>query len=145
MIQGKWFPVGADISQALDIRASVFGRRRDASDDMAQQAVVYGDTGEAVGSARLLWRDGAFWLGDIGVLERERGRGYGDLLVRLLMYKALTHGARRMALVCPSDMTGFFARYGFKPTGDCGEGVEMSADADDISLSHCGGCGGCRE
>lgn len=33
---------------------------------------------------------GAFWLGDVGVLSDFRGMGYGDLLVRLLLFKALS-------------------------------------------------------
>ena len=67
MIQGKWFPTGSDVSQPLAIRRAVFGRGRDALDDWAQQVAVYaGD--EPVGAARLWWRDGAFWLGDVGVL-----------------------------------------------------------------------------
>ena len=84
MIQGKWFPTGSDVSQPLAIRRAVFGRGRDALDDWAQQVTVYAGE-EPVGAARLWWRDGAFWLGDVGVLSDFRGMGYGDLLVRLLI------------------------------------------------------------
>lgn len=92
MVQGKWFPMGSDLTLPVSLRHSVFGRGRDALDDQAWQVVVYqGDL--PVGSARLWWEDGAFRLGDVGVLAAYRGQGFGDLLVRLLLFKALTHGA----------------------------------------------------
>lgn len=113
MIQGKWFPTGSDLSQPLAVRQAVFDRGRDALDDWAQQVAVYaGD--EPVGAARLWWRDGAFWLGDVGVVPGCRGKGYGDLLVRLLLFKALSHGARFIRLEAPSEAVAFFARYGFR-------------------------------
>lgn len=66
-----------------------------------------------MGAARLWWRDGAFWLGDVGVLSDFRGMGYGDLLVRLLLFKALSHGAHFLRLEAPEEAVAFFARYGF--------------------------------
>ena len=102
MIQGKWFPTGSDVSQPLAIRRAVFGRGRDALDDWAQQVAVYAGE-EPVGTARLWWRDGAFWLGDVGVLSDFRGMGYGDLLVRLLLFKALSHGAHFLRLEAPEE------------------------------------------
>jgi len=75
----------------------------------------------------------------VGVLLEERGRGYGDLLVRLLLYKAANHGAKHVKLVCPAGLLPFFARYGFAPEADSepGDTLTLSAPAE---LS--GGCGG---
>ncbi len=141
MIEGKWFPQGAEIGLPISVREAVFGRGRDALDALAQQVVVYRE-GEAVGSARLWWSEGGFRLGDVGVLAGERGRGYGDLLVRLLLFKALTHGARTISLTAPPDTRAFFAKYGFAP--DASAEGEMSIRATDVRLSHCGpGCDGC--
>ena len=135
MVQGQWFPMGSDLTQPLSVREAVFGRGRDALDESAQQIVVYnGDI--AVGSARLWWQDGAFWLGEVGVLPAWRGMGYGDLLVRLLLYKALTHSARALRLKTPEATAGFFARYGFRAQS----GEVMYLAADDVCLSHCEGC-----
>ena len=92
MVQGKWFPTGSDLSQPLAIPVRRLRPRPRRADDWAQQVAVYAGE-EPVGSARLWWQDGAFWLGDVGVLPGHRGMGYGDLLVRLLLFKALTHGA----------------------------------------------------
>lgn len=137
MIEGKWFPQGSDIGQALGIRQAVFGRGRDALDDEAQQVVVYRE-GRPVGAARLWWSDGGFFAGDVGVLPEERGAGYGDLLVRLLLYKALSHNAASVSLVCPAAFTPFFERYGFA-VFQPGDPAAMRVTADQISL----GCGHC--
>ncbi len=138
MVQGHWFPIGADLSAVLDVRARVFGRGRDALDACSQQVAVY-DGGEAVGAARLWWQDGAFRLGDVGVLEDRRGRGFGDLLVRLCLFKALTHGATEIRLTSPGETEPFFAKYGFRP-----DGGDMAIRAEDVRLSHCGGnCAEC--
>lgn len=138
MVQGKWYPMGADIAVPIAIRQAVFGRGRDELDNQAQQVVVFdGDT--PVGSARLWWRDGAFWLGDVGVLPSMRRRGFGDLLVRLLLFKALSHSAREIRLTADRDAAAFFARYGFEP-----DGPDMRLKAEHVKLSHCGGCKGRR-
>jgi len=137
VVEGKWFPQGADIREALAIREAVFGRGRDALDDGARQVVVYRE-GAPVGAARLWWRDGGFYAGDVGVLPEARGQGYGDLLVRLLLYKALSHNAKSVSLVCPAQTAGFFARYGFAAQ-DGGDPQTMRVQAGDIRL----GCGHC--
>ena len=140
MVQGKWFPVGADLTAPLSVRLADFGRGRDALDDISQQVLALDDAERPVGTARLWWQDGAFWAGDVGVLPDARGMGYGDLLVRLLLFKALTHGAVRVCLTPTEETRGFFARYGFTP-----EDGHMAVRAEDIHLSHCGaGCDGCH-
>ena len=139
MIEGKWFPQGAELTEPMMIRAAVFGRGRDALDDMAQQVVVYRE-GTPVGAARLWWEDGAFRLGDVGVLPDERGKGYGDLLVRLLLFKALSHNADTIALICGRDAKAFFARYGFTTESE-GEPVCMRIRGAQVQLDHCKHCG----
>ncbi|MDY2657122.1 MAG: GNAT family N-acetyltransferase [Candidatus Limiplasma sp.] len=143
MVQGKWFPTGCDLSQPLAVRQSVFGRGRDDLDDWAQQVAVYaGD--DPVGAARLWWQDGAFWLGDVGVLPHNRGMGYGDLLVRLLLFKALSHGTCLIRLETPLQVAPFFARYGFREESSCDGQTVMVIAAGEVHLDHCGGkCAGC--
>ena len=92
MVQGKWFPVGSDISEAISIRERVFGTAADGLDAAAQQVVVYRE-GLPVGSARLWWADGAFRLGALGVLAEERGKGYGRQLTEALMQYLSNLGA----------------------------------------------------
>ena len=137
MVQGRWFPMGSDIALPLSVREQVFGRGEDALDAMAQQVIVH-EEGVPVGSARLWWADGAFRLGDVGVLENERGRGFGDLLVRLLLFKALTHSASVIRLECPADVAPFFAKYGFLADGEADGAVQMYILGQNVQLSHCG-------
>ncbi|HNW87014.1 MAG TPA: GNAT family N-acetyltransferase [Candidatus Limiplasma sp.] len=139
MVKGQWFTQGADIREALAMREAVFGRGRDALDNLAQQVVVYRET-LPVGSARLWWQDGDFCAGDIGVLFEERGKGYGDLLVRLLLYKAEDHGAKRVNLVCDKAMEAFFTKYGFTAL-EGGNPLRMQAQIGHTCLD----CGHCKE
>ena len=147
MIQGRWFPVGGDIAEALCVRERVFSRSRDELDDRAQQVVVYDANDAPVGAARLWWADGAFRLGDLGVLSDKRGQGFGDLLVRLLLFKSLTHGASLISLSAPAQVAPFFAKYGFAAQDDAPDAsgeTFMSIRAQDVQLSHCGGnCAEC--
>ena len=133
MIEGKWFAQGAELAQPLAVRQAVLGFGRDALDEEAQQVVVYRE-GEPVGTARLWWQDGSFRLGDLCVLPQARGQGYGDLLVRLLLYKAMTHQAGSVRLLCPAALTPFFARYGFQAQSE-EDPTEMLLLAENLSLS----------
>ena len=148
MIQGKWFPQGSELTAPLAIRQAVFSRGQDARDSLAQQVVVYQD-GVPAGSARLWWEEGAFHLGDVGVLEAERGKGLGDLLVRLLLFKAVSHYASQVELETPPETAPFFARYGFAPGQAAANSptIPMSIRGEDIALSHCGAehCSNCCE
>ena len=139
MIEGKWFAQGADIAQPLQLRQAVLGRGRDALDEQAQQVVVYRE-GTPVGTARLWWYDGGFYTGDFCVLPMARGEGYGDLLVRLVLFKAMSHQAASVTLTCPSALSPFFARYGFRALEE-GDPQRMRVAAEEISLG-CGHCGG---
>ena len=137
MVHGKWFPQHSDIGVPLTLRRSVFGRGRDALDELAQQVVVYAE-GRPVGAARLWWADGAFQLGEVGVPPEERKKGFGDLLVRMVLHKALCHHAGRLELTAPAEAAPFFARYGFAPTGESPPGgIRMALSPADISLCSC--------
>lgn len=148
MVKGKWFAQGSDITVPLGIRQAVFAREQDALDGIAQQVVVY-DGETPVGAARLWWAEGAFHIGEVGVLEASRGQGFGDLLTRLLLFKALTHHATRVELSAPWNVAPFFMRYGFVTETATPEGVThvpMWIRGEDIALSHCQNqCGGSCE
>ena len=141
MVQGKWFARGEDISAGvLPVREAVFGRGADDLDALSWNALVYQDgVPSAVG--RIWWEDGAFRLGDVGVLESCRGRRLGDLVLRLLLFKAQNHAAKEVRLQCPRDLTGFFARLGLQEESVSGSGlVEMMIRGDDIDLDTCRRC-----
>ena len=141
MVQGKWFAPGEDLSAAvLPVRTAVFGRGTDDLDALSWNALVYQD-GIPAASGRIWWEDGAFRLGDICVLESFRGRRLGDLVLRLLLFKAQNHAAKEVRLQCPRDMTGFFARLGLTEESVSGSGlVEMMISGEDIDLDTCRHC-----
>ena len=140
MIQGKWFPQGSDLSDALSVRRAVFGRDLDDLDASAQSAVVYLDDAPAA-SGRLWWRDGSFWLGEIGVLPDFRGCRLGDLTLRLLLFKAQSHYAREVRLLCPPETEGFFTRLGLRASGRKEGGLsELWIPGDEIDLDTCKSC-----
>ena len=91
-------------------------------------------------------------IGRVCVLKEARGRGLGDLVVRMLLYRALELGAGEIWLGAQLPAVGFYARYGFQPIGEIydDEGVPhrwMTARAEEINLEgSCGGasrCAGC--
>lgn len=145
MVQGKWFPADSDCTLSFCVREEVFAQGRDEVDEQAWQVVVYADENTPVGSARLWWQDGAFWLGCVGVKDRFRGQGYGDLLVRLLMFKALTHNARMIRLQAPTELAAFFKQYGFEAGEEANGLITMQIQGENVQLSHCGGhCENCN-
>lgn len=140
MVEGKWFQPGSDAAQAFEIREKVFGRGRDALDDASWNVLVW-LAGEPAATGRIWWQEGAFWLGDIAVLEELRGRRLGDLTLRLLLFKAESHAARMIRLAAPENVTGFFAKLGFQPEGEMQDSLQpMMLRGEDLCLDTCKGC-----
>ena len=140
MVQGKWFAPGTDLSDLLPVRMAVFGRGEDDLDPVSWNALIYEDS-VPVATGRIWWDDGVFRLGDIGVLESYRKRHLGDLVLRLLLFKAQSHAAREVHLCCPRSLTGFFDRLGFQiQPADDPENVEMMIPGNQIDLDTCKNC-----
>lgn len=140
MIQGKWFAPGEDLSgEVLSVRQDVFGISGNSTDPDGWNALVFLDDCPAA-TGRIWWQEDAFWLGGIGVLPTLRGQRLGDLILRLLLYKAQSHAAREVRLRCPKETEGFFARLGFRPVSREGGEIEMTVSGDEISLDSCASC-----
>lgn len=139
MIQGKWFAPDTDPIDAVAIRKRVFNRGTDALDSESWNVVVYEDE-SPVATGRIWWKDGAYRLGDICVPEELRGRRLGDLVLRLLLFKAQTHSAREVRLSCDASVSGFFARLGFLDDVSGSGLTEMLLPGDRIELDTCRNC-----
>ncbi len=139
MVQGKWFAPGSDLSQLLPVREAVFSRSADDTDQISWNVLVFQDDIPAA-SGRIWWEDGAYRLGEIGVLPSFRGRRLGDLVLRLLLFKAQSHYPREVRLSSPGDVSGFFARLGFRPDGNAASPEEMVLPGDRIELDSCKNC-----
>ena len=139
MIQGQWFSPGKDVSPVLPVRLAVFDRGADALDSESWNALVFEDNLPAA-CGRIWYRSGVYWLSDIGVLESRRGHHLGDLVLRLLLFKAQSHAASEVRLVSPDQNAGFFARLGFQPVSSSNGKTEMMIRGENIQLDNCSSC-----
>ncbi len=143
MVEGKWFPPGAPFPEAESIRKAVFHRGVDALDAISWNVLVWHDQQPAA-TGRLWWQDGAFWLGDVAVLPAFRGKGLGDLTLRLILFKAQTHAARFIRTKTPDETMGFFTRLGFQQECTDAQGMQqMLLMGEALRLDHCQGCTQC--
>lgn len=139
MLEGKWFAPGENIRDALYVREQVFQAGTDALDPLSWNTVVYLDK-EPVATGRIWWQEGDYWFGDIGVLEAFRGQRLGDLVLRLLLFKAQSHSAPMVRLRCPEELEGFFSRLGLRK--DPADGTMFLRGAE-IDLDTCHSCKNC--
>ncbi len=140
MVQGKWFSPGSDLSDLMPVRTAVFGRGSDEIDPLSWNVLVYQDS-VPVATGRIWWDSGVFRIGDIGVLSSCRRQHLGDLILRLLLFKAQSHSAREVRLTTPRDLIGFFSRLGLREQpGDNSCCVEMMIPGDAIDLDSCKNC-----
>ena len=158
MIRGKYLSSMDDISPVLSLRAAMLSPEdpeatRDAHDEMCFYALALDDDGNPKGTGRLyLDEDSRFRLGTICVLPEARGNGLGDLIARMLLFRALDLNAASLRAVCPVNAVGFLLRYGMHPVGEVlfchGTACRMMvAAAEEINLEgSChrnGRCNGC--
>jgi len=141
MVEGKWLPPGADIEPVLFLRREIFSLGRDIRDAYAWQAIALHE-GKPVGTGRIWWEDGAFYIGTIGVLSGYIGQGFGDLLTRLLLFKAQQHNASKIVLYAQPDVAPFFQRFGFIPCNEPDQdgAIRHELQGQDIMLDACQGC-----
>ncbi len=156
MIRGKFLTSQDDVGAVMDIRRRVFVEEQgypadtdvDTFDKLSVYALAYDENDRPAGTGRLyINADSRFQIGRVCVLPEARGRGLGDLVARMLLYRALELGADAVCLSAQLPVVGFYARYGFRPCGEVydEEGVPhrwMQASADEINLE--GSCGGHR-
>ena len=162
MIRGKYFTSLDRPAEVLDLRRRVFVEEQgypadteaDSFDDMAMYALVYDESDAPAGTARMVVDgNGRFVIGKVCTLPEKRGKYLGDLLMRMLLYRAQDMHTPCVYLSTPLDCVAFFARYGFKPYGELVEenGVPhrlMRALESEIDIEGtCGGkgkCAGCQ-
>lgn len=158
MIAGRWLHPGTQQGEfwedALRVRRAVFVEEQgfpadtepDGLDALSWHTVLYEDD-VPVAAGRIYWAEGGFHLGRICVLRDWRGRGIGDLLMRMLIAKGLEHAAPSLELGAQSRAASFYARYGFQAEGEPydEDGVphcHMRADAEVLQglFRRCEGC-----
>ncbi len=111
-------PIPVDLVPATDdhlplIRECVARFRLDDENLAAAQFIVAREAGRMVAFGRIKPYATVYELACVGVLEAERGRGFGRLIVEELLRR---FPARTVYIT--TDLPGYFARFGFRPLAD---------------------------
>lgn len=127
MIQGKYLYYGDNLSEVFNIRRKVFVDEQgvkeeeefDDYDDLAVHALVYDNGNSKPVATGRVYHDGKnYRIGRIAVLKEERGKYYGDFVVRLLVNKAFLSGAEEVFINAQVAAVPFYAKIGFQSYGD---------------------------
>ena len=144
MIRGKFLLSSDDIGDVLRVREGVAefkGAGRDGRDDMAVYALAFDEAGSPCGCGRMyVDGDSHFRIDYLGVLSHQRKKGVGDLLMRMLIYRAQDLHAASVYLNAPEEVSAFFERYGFRNADARANDGERALMATDAELSLSGGC-----
>ena len=129
-ITGKYILSGlGDLSEVFSIRKKVFcdeqglspEAEREEKDDGAIFALAFEegeDFKKPVATGRLLFLDDEFMIGKIATLKEYRNKGYGDFVVRMLIDKAFTMGAKQIFVNAQFGAVDFYKTIGFRTVGD---------------------------
>ena len=126
MIRGIYLWNGDDLSDAFKIRKLVFQEEQgmdqnnvfDGLDKVSVHAVVYNEDEKAVASGRIVCDNEEYRIGKIAVIKEERGKKYGDFLVRRLVDKGYLAGASTVKVHSQIHAISFYEKIGFKKCGN---------------------------
>lgn len=125
MIKGVYLNGEDDLTDAFLIREKVFIEEQgvpkelelDELDTYAIHAVAY-DGEKAVATGRIVYDGDTYKIGRVAVLKEERGKQYGDFIVRMLLDKAFLHGADEVVLGAQLQAVKFYEKIGFEQYGE---------------------------
>lgn len=143
MVSTRWFQGRDNLDVVLNIRKEVFSEENikaeitDFYDDFAFNAVSY-DEDTPVGTARLLFKEGKYFIDMLCVKKEFKGLNHEDLLIRMLIRKAVTIGAEKTYMEA-DKMTELFTNIGFKEVSAQNNKLLMVKEGD-VGGSCCGGC-----
>lgn len=125
-IQGKYLLGGVDdIKECLAIRKEVFGGEQQflvaGSENLEDKDAIFvlayetNEQGEEnpVATGRLIFLENWFKIGRIAVKKECRGKHYGDFVVRMLLEKAFSMGAKEVFVGAQAHAISFYERIGF--------------------------------
>lgn len=116
MVSTKWFQGKDNLNDVLRIREEFLSegdKRTDFYDDFAFNAVVYNDDIPA-GIGRLLFKEGKYFIDRIHVKSQFQNLNYEDLLIRMLVRKAVAIGADKTYIVVENELEHTLKNIGFK-------------------------------
>jgi ElaA protein len=114
----------ADLVRALAIRIRVFVQEQkvpaeielDADDRRAVHFLAL-KSGNAVGTARVVLKQGMAKIGRMAVLKSSRRKGVGAALLKRAIALCRQHNARQVYLNAQVSVLGFYERMGFRAVG----------------------------
>lgn len=121
MISTKWVQGKNNIQEAVKIRNNVFIEEMNLSnyctsdiyDNFAFNVIAYNDD-IPVGTGRLLFKNEKYFIDNVCVIKEYRRKHLGDLMVRMLVRKAVNMGAERTFAEVNHDCKSLFESIGFK-------------------------------
>ncbi|HPV84947.1 MAG TPA: hypothetical protein PL127_01815 [Sedimentibacter sp.] len=144
MISTRWFQGKSNLSDVLSIRKEVFAEENreenitDFYDEFAFNAVLYEDDVPAV-TARLSFKEGKYFIDKLCIKKQFTGLRYEDLLVRLLVRKAVTIGAEKTYIEADESIEKILENIGFTKVPN---NKALMVKEGDVG-GHC--CGDCPE
>ena len=127
MIRTEWYDgkKNPDYTEIHAIRRKVFIEEQgvsgeeemDSTDGSAVHLLVQ-DGQKPVATGRMLVADGLCMLGRVAVMQEERGKGYGDLVMRMLIRRAFEEGYDTQYIHAQVQARGFYEKLGFVACGD---------------------------
>ncbi len=137
MVSTRWFQGKDNLSVVLDIRKEVLAVEKadkitDFYDEFAFNAVLY-DEDDTAGAARLFFKEGKYFIDMLCIKKQYKYLNYEDLLVRMLIRRAVTMGAEKTYIEADENQVKLFENIGFK---------EVSADNNKLLMVKDGDVGG---
>lgn len=123
MVSTKWFQGIENSDKFKEIRKKVFCEElnmeeksiSDFYDEFAFNAVLFDDDRPA-GTGRLIFKEGKYFIDKLCVIKEFRGNSYGDLIIRMLVRKAVTIGAEKTYANIDRKYKKLFEEIGFEET-----------------------------
>jgi Predicted acyltransferase len=149
LVEGKFLSYNDDLTDAFEIRKQVFQleqgvKEEEEFDDLDKEAVhvVIYIQQKAVATGRLLFDGDTFRIGRVAVLQEERGKQYGDFVVRMLMDRAFNSGAKEIFISAQIQTKGFYEKIGFQQDGE--EFIEAGIRHIPMKIEQNHVCKGCQ-
>ncbi len=151
MIEGKYlFGADDDLTEVFDIRRKVYVEEENLSeeaefdkfDEFCVHAII-SVKGKKLGTGRILYDGDSYRISHIAIIKEERGNGYGDFLVRMLIDKAFLSGAQSVIVGAKLNAIKFYEKIGFNKISEVytdGIGIER-IDMEVSRMSLCKQCG----
>ncbi len=121
MVEGKFLRSEDGFSDSIKIRKKVFVEEMgftvesvmDEWDSIAEHVIVYNEEHKIVAAGRLTLMGKQFWISQVAVLKEERGKYYGDFVVRMLVDRVFRNNGQEIWVKADENTFHFFAKIGF--------------------------------